>query len=87
VLERPRQIFVGDKCPGRSEIATCHQFGKTAIEWAREQGFRRLLLDVGETNARAMALYKRKGFGPTGVVGRLPAPREYVREIQMGLTL
>jgi hypothetical protein len=44
-------------------------------------------LDVGETNAAATALYTRKGFVSTGVVGKLPAPREHVREIQMALTL
>jgi GNAT superfamily N-acetyltransferase len=55
--------------------------------WAREQGFGRLILDVVETNTPAIALYSRKGFVPSGEVGRLPPPREHVREIQLVLKL
>ena len=57
------------------------------VAWARSRGFRRLLLDVTETNARAMAFYSRMGFVPSGVVGTLPPPREHLAEIQMVLTL
>jgi ribosomal protein S18 acetylase RimI-like enzyme len=57
------------------------------VGWARGEGFQRLLLDVAEGNAAAMALYADKGFVPTGVVGTLPAPRTHIREIQMGLVL
>jgi ribosomal protein S18 acetylase RimI-like enzyme len=55
--------------------------------WAREQGFKRLLLDVAEGNAAALALYTEAGFVATGVVGTLPVPRQHIREIQMALTL
>jgi len=55
--------------------------------WAREQGFKRLLLDVAEGNAAALALYTEAGFVATGVVGMLPVPRQHIREIQMALTL
>jgi GNAT superfamily N-acetyltransferase len=57
------------------------------VGWAKELGFTRLLLDVGEANAAAMALYSQKGFVPTGIVGRLPPPRAHVHEIQMALPL
>ena len=53
------------------------------VQWARTQGLIRLLLDVGEKNAPAIALYTRKGFVPNGDVGTLPPPREHLREIQL----
>ena len=53
------------------------------VHWARTQGLNRLLLDVGERNTPAIALYTRKGFVPTGEVDTLPPPRDDVREIQM----
>jgi GNAT superfamily N-acetyltransferase len=57
------------------------------IQWGRAQGLDRLLLDVGEMNATAIALYTRKGFLPTGETGSLPPPRDHVREIQMAMKL
>lgn len=57
------------------------------VAWARSQRWTRLLLDVGENNAPAIAFYTRKGFVPNGEVGTLPPPREHVREIQMVMTL
>lgn len=58
-----------------------------AIRWARSQGAPRLLLDVTATNPAALALYRRKGFVPTGVVGCFPEPRAHLRELQMALCL
>lgn len=57
------------------------------VEWARAQGVTRLLLDVGEANAPAIAFYTRKGFVPTGKLGTLPPPRDHVREIQLAMSL
>ncbi len=57
------------------------------VAWARGEGFRRLLLDVVDDNAAAVALYARRGFVPTGVVSALPAPREHIREHQRVLVL
>jgi len=57
------------------------------IEWARSRGATRLLLDVADTNAPAVALYARKGFVANGRVGTLPPPREHIREHQRELTL
>ncbi len=37
-------------------------------------GLARLVLDVGNSNHLAIALYERKGFKPTGVTGHLPPP-------------
>ncbi|MEQ1565852.1 MAG: GNAT family N-acetyltransferase [Myxococcota bacterium] len=53
-----------------------------AVTVARDLGFRRLVLDVGDANAPAIALYARHGFAPTGVRGSLPPPREHVPEHQ-----
>jgi GNAT superfamily N-acetyltransferase len=57
------------------------------IDWARSNGVNRLLLDVGDDNAAAVALYDGKGFKPNGKVGALPSPREHIREHQRELTL
>jgi GNAT superfamily N-acetyltransferase len=56
-------------------------------DWAREEGFERLLLDVANDNAPAIALYARTGFLPTGETGTLPPPREQIREHQRALVL
>ena len=57
------------------------------ITWARSIGVRRLLLDVADSNAPAIALYKSKGFEPNGEVSRLPPPREHISEHQRELQL
>ncbi len=57
------------------------------VEWARAGGARRLLLDVGDHNRPAIALYARMGFEPNGTTGSLPAPRGHIREHQRELML
>ena len=57
------------------------------VEWARASGARRLLLDVGDHNQPAIALYARMGFEPNGTTGCLPAPRDHIREHQRELRL
>ena len=57
------------------------------VEWARSEEFVKLLLDVGDDNVSAIALYTRKGFEPSGEVGTLPPPREHIREHQRILML
>ncbi len=57
------------------------------VAWARARGSGRVLLDVADANAPAIALYERKGFQPTGVTGTLPAPREQITEHQRSLAL
>ncbi len=57
------------------------------VDWARSEGFVALLLDVGDDNAPAIALYTRKGFEPSGEVGTLPTPREHIREHRRVLRL
>ena len=57
------------------------------VEWARASGARRLLLDVGDHNQPAIALYARMGFEPNGTSGSLPAPRSHIREHQRELRL
>ena len=57
------------------------------VQWARAQGLTRLLLDVGEANAPAIALYTRKGFVRTGASGALPPPRDHLRDIQLAMSL
>ena len=57
------------------------------VEWARASGARRVLLDVGDRNQPAIALYARKGFKPNGTIGSLPTPRSHIREHQLELQL
>ena len=57
------------------------------VEWARISGTRRVLLDVGDHNQPAIALYARKGFEPNGTIGSLPTPRSHIREHQRELQL
>src|SRR5437868_3226980 len=57
------------------------------IDWARSNGVQRLLLDVADHNAPAIALYAAKGFTPNGEVSTLPPPREHIREHQRELRL
>ena len=57
------------------------------VEWARASGARRLLLDVGDHNRPAIALYARMGFEPNGRTGSLPAPRDHIHEHQRELRL
>lgn len=57
------------------------------VEWARVSGARRVLLDVGDHNQPAIALYARKGFEPNGAIGSLPSPRSHIREHQRELQL
>lgn len=57
------------------------------VDWARSEGFGRLLLEVADENAPAIALYDRKGFKPTGATTTLPPPREHIREHERALEL
>ena len=57
------------------------------IDWATSAGYAQLILDVGNHNAGAIALYTRKGFKPTGQTGHLPPPREHILEYEMSLDL
>jgi ribosomal protein S18 acetylase RimI-like enzyme len=53
---------------------------RAALDHGRRLGFDRLVLDVGDHNAPAIALYERFGFVPTGRTSALPPPREHVTE-------
>lgn len=57
------------------------------IAWARSRGHTKLLLDVGDANLPAIALYASKGFEPNGVTGTLDPPREDIAEHQRVLNL
>jgi len=58
----------------------------TAIDAARQQGARRLVLWVAWGNVRAEALYQQFGFKRTGQTGSFPPPRN-TPEFQMALKL
>ena len=52
------------------------------VAWAKERRFRRIVLDVGDENRNAIALYERMGFLPNGVTSQLPSPRQHIQEHQ-----
>jgi GNAT superfamily N-acetyltransferase len=56
-------------------------------DWARSEGFGRLVLEVADTNAPAIALYGRLGFEPTGETSSLPPPRQHISEHRRALSL
>ena len=57
------------------------------VDWARSEGFVRLLLEVADDNAPAIALYARKGFKATGEARTLAPPRKCIREHRRALEL
>ena len=57
------------------------------IGWARGAGFVRVLLDVADQNAAAIALYESRGFVPTGETDHLLPPRQHISEHRRQLML
>ena len=60
---------------------------ETTAKWARSHGYARLMLDVTDDNAPAIALYARLNFQATGETGSLPPPRTHIREHRRALDL
>lgn len=56
---------------------------EVVVAWAREQGYRRLLLDVGDYNLWARRLYLRHGFVATGRRGVVAPDRPQITERQL----
>ena len=57
------------------------------INWAQNEGYTQIILDVADENTAAIRLYEASGFLPNGVVCSLPPPREHVTEHQRALSL
>lgn len=57
------------------------------INWAKENDFSEILLDVADENLAAIRLYESKGFTRTGTSGTLPPPREHITEHQRSLRI
>ena len=55
--------------------------------WARERGYTRIRLDVGDHNAAASRLYESFGFSPTGATSSFPPPRQHITEHELALDL
>jgi GNAT superfamily N-acetyltransferase len=55
---------------------------EAVVDWAEAAGCARLVLDVGDANAAAIACYAALGFMPNGVTSAMPAPRSHVTEHQ-----
>lgn len=63
------------------------QLVMAVVDWARAAGHPRIRLDVADDNLRAVGLYARLGFTPTGAVSRFPPPRDHVVEHERVLDL
>lgn len=53
------------------------------LKCARDEGYTKMFLDVGDFNLAATKLYERNGFVSNGVKGALPSPRSHITERQM----
>ena len=71
--------------PGARGSGAADALVVAAIQWAREQGARRVLLDVGKENAPARRCYERNGFRATG--SEVVRERDGLVEIAMQLSL
>lgn len=60
---------------------------QAVIQWAKANGYSRLLLDVANDNFAAIALYSKLKFGPTGETGALPYPRQHILEHRLARDL
>lgn len=60
---------------------------EAALAHARQAGYVRAVLDVGDHNEPAQRLYARHGFRPTGRTGSLPEPRTDVTEHELARDL
>ena len=60
---------------------------QAVVGWARGKNYERIVLDVGDANEQAIALYARNGFEPTGATCTLPPPRSHIKEHQRALVL
>jgi len=60
---------------------------QAVIAWARNENYKRIVLDVGDDNTAAMSLYAACGFSATGKSGSLPPPRQHIREHECALLL
>jgi len=60
---------------------------QSAIDVARSKGKAMLLLEVGDFNAPARALYERNGFTPTGRTTTMDPPRAHIAELEYALSL
>ena len=60
---------------------------QAVVDWAAAAGFQRVVLEVGNNNLTAIALYQRHGFEPTGLTAALPEPRSHIREHELARQL
>lgn len=60
---------------------------RAVIQWARNEKYRRIILDVADTNTVAIRLYESSGFVATGTTGSLPPPRQHISEHERCLNL
>mmetsp|Transcript_34039 Transcript_34039/g.67632 ORF Transcript_34039/g.67632 Transcript_34039/m.67632 type:complete len:179 (-) Transcript_34039:55-591(-) len=65
-----------------------HALVEKVKDWAIEERiFTKILLDVNDLNVAAIKLYKNCGFIPTGKIGSMPPPREYISEHELCYTI
>ena len=57
------------------------------VSWARNENYKRLILDVADENTVAVHLYESCGFITTGKTSTLPHPRQHIQEHERSLSL
>jgi GNAT superfamily N-acetyltransferase len=73
--------------PERRRMGVGGRLVEAVASWARSQGLTRVVLDVADHNASAIALYAARGFTRNGHTSTMPPPREHIREHQRELIL
>ena len=66
--------------PGARRQGIGRQLIDEVVAWARDAGCDRIVLDVSDDQAAAIACYAALGFEPDGITGTLPAPRSHLGE-------
>jgi ribosomal protein S18 acetylase RimI-like enzyme len=73
--------------PGGRGTGVAPRLIRSVVAWARDAGYRRMLLDVADHNLPAIACYERNGFRPTGRRSTLPPPRDHIGEHELVIDL
>lgn len=75
-------VWVDPRARGRGVAET---LVRAVVDEAARRGLRRVLLDVGDHNVRAVRFYERLGFRPTGRTSAFPPPRDHITEHERAL--
>ena len=80
--ESPSRVFLISLwvAPTARRHGIAEKLIQASMGWALSAGYSQMLLDVGNDNAPAIALYGKLLFKPNGETATLPFPREHIAE-------